>query len=354
MKSGGKRPIFILLMAYALGNARGQNALPPASQNTSASHQVDQANLPDSATIRVSSSVVLVPTLVEKKNGAVLYGLTQKDFLVEDNGVPQRIHVDDDLDSQPVSIVIAVEKGRTSLLEFQKIAKLGPLLDLFLGDGFGSAALVSFDSQPALVQDFTPKTAAISRQLRELQPGDGGAAILDAVRFSIDLLERQPQERRRILLLISESRDHGSMKTRAEDLVERVGTSNTLVLALTYSASGNEFVNDLKGGGAVGPTMNLLSPLMMAIAGVHKNVPKQLAVMSGGEYAPFFKERGFEERVEGVARHARNRYILSFRPTDKSPGFHTLKVSLTEDYGARLVARESYWALSSDRAAASP
>src|SRR5579884_3754187 len=33
-----------------------------------------------------------------------------------------------------------------------------------------------------------------------------------------------------ILLLISESRDHGSKRYSAQDLVERIGTSNTLVL----------------------------------------------------------------------------------------------------------------------------
>ncbi len=297
---------------------------------------------------------MLVPTLVEKKDGSVLYGLTQKDFVVEDNGVPQKVHVDDDLDSQPISIVIAVEKGGTSLLQFQKIARLGPLLDLFLGDGFGAAALVTFDSQPQLVEDFTSKTGTISRELKNIEPGDGGAAILDAVRFSVDLLEEQPTDRRRILLLISESRDHGSKKTQAKELVERIGTSNTLVLALTYSAAGAEFTNDVKGGGTVGPTMNLLSPLLMAVAAVQKNVAKQLAVMSGGEYAPFVKEKGFEDRVEEVAKHARNRYILSFRPTDKTPGFHTLNVKLTQDYGAKLVARASYWASDDSGIPASP
>jgi VWFA-related protein len=318
--------VFFLPMALGLGCGLGQDV--PAA---------------DATTLRVKTSIVLVPTLVEKKDGSVLYGLARKDFLVEDNGVPQKIHVDDDLDSQPVSIVIAVEKGGTSLLQFDKIARLGPLLDLFLGDGFGAAALVTFDSQPQLMEDFTSRTGAINRDLKEMQPGDGGAAVLDAVRFSIDLLEEQPQERRRILLLISESRDHGS-KTQEKDLVQRIGTSNTLVLALTYSASGAEFLNDLKGGGKVGPTMNMMSPLMMAIAAMHKNVAKQLATMSGGEYAPFFKEKAFEGQVEAVAKHARNRYILSFSPTDKTPGFHTLHVKLTSDYGARLVARASYWA----------
>ncbi len=323
--------------------------LPPAPAGT----VPDAQSGADSTTIRVTSNIVLVPTLVEKKDGDVLYGLTQKDFIVEDNGVPQKVHVDDDLDSQPVSIVVAVEKGGTSLLQFQKIAKLGPLLDLFLGDGFGAAALVTFDSHPRLVEDFTSKTNAINYDLKQMEPGDGGAAILDTVRFSVDLLEQQPAERRRILLLVSESRDHGSQKTKAQDLVERIGTSNTLVLALTYSASGAEFLNDVKGGGSVGPTMNFMTPLMMAIAAVHKNVAKQLAVMSGGEYAPFVKEHGFELRVEEVAKHARNRYMLSFQPTNNAAGYHTLNVKLSQDYGVKLVARSSYWA-GSDAAAATP
>jgi len=340
-------PIPFLLMAFTVALAPGQSVQQPAAAVPQMPQSSDQQAAPPGApntTIRVNTSVVLVPTLVEKKDGSVLYGLTPKDFVVLDNGVSQKVHVDDDLDSQPVSIVIAVEKGGTSLLQFDKIARLGPLLDLFLGDGFGAAALVTFDSQPKLVEDFTSKTGTITKELKNMEPGDGGAAILDAVRFSVDLLEEQPTERRRILLLISESRDHGSKKTQAKDLVERIGTSNTLVLALTYSASGAEFTNDLKGGGSVGPTMNLMSPLLMAIAAVHKNVAKQLAVMSGGEYAPFVKEKGFEDRVEEVAKHARNRYMLSFSPMDKTPGFHTLNVKLTEDYGARLVARASYWA----------
>jgi VWFA-related protein len=343
-------PVSLLLLMASAPVSYGQAAPLPDSQNPSQDNP--QQSSPDT-TIRVNSSVVLVPTLVEKKDGSVLYGLTQKDFVVEDNGVAQKVHLDDDLDSQPVSIVIAVEKGGTSLLQFQKIAKLGPLLDLFLGDGFGAAALVTFDSKPQLVEDFTSKTGTITNHLKYMEPGDGRAAILDAVRFSVDLLEQQSQERRRILLLISESRDHGSKKTQAKDLVERIGTSNTLVLALTYSASGAEFLNDLKGGGDVGPTMNLMSPLLMAIAAVHKNVARELALMSGGEYAPFVKEKAFEDRVEEVARHARNRYILSFSPTDKTPGFHTLKVKLAKDYDARLVARTSYWA-SDDSAAGLP
>jgi hypothetical protein len=67
--------------------------------------------------------------------------------------------------------------------------------------------------------------------------------------------------------------------------------------------------------------------------------------MSGGEYAPFTRDKGFEDRVAEAAKHARNRYLLSFHPTDATPGLHTLKVKLTQDYGAHVVARANYWAL---------
>ena len=54
--------------------------------------------------------------------------------------------------------------------------------------------------------------------------------------------------------------------------------------------------------------------------------------------------------VAEVASHARNRYILSFHPTDLTPGLHTIEVKLTQDYGAHVVARNSYWAIRRDAA----
>jgi len=107
------------------------------------------------ATIRVQSSEVLVPTLVQMPSGEIVYGLGPSDFELLDNGVQQQLHVDEDLDNEPVSVVVAVEKGRMAALEFDKINRLAPLIDLFLGDGVSEAAFVSFDSQSQLVVPFT-------------------------------------------------------------------------------------------------------------------------------------------------------------------------------------------------------
>ena len=88
----------------------------------------------DATTLRVTTTEVLVPTLVEKRGGGIVYGLKQGDFVLEDNGVPQKIRVQEEMDTAPVALVVAVEEGGVSVLEFDKLAKLGPLLDLFLTD----------------------------------------------------------------------------------------------------------------------------------------------------------------------------------------------------------------------------
>ena len=304
-------------------------------------------------TLSITTTNVLVPTLVEHGSGEVVYGLTGNSFTVTDNGVPQKIRLDDDLDTTPVSLVLCLERGRSSEMQFDKFVRLAPLVEQFLGTGNGEVALVEFDSQAVYREAFTKDTAVLEQDLEELRPGDGGAAILDAVGTSIDLLEHRPVERRRILLLISESRDHGSKTVTAPQLIERIGTSNTLVLSLTWSPARAEMLDQLVHGGG-----NLIELLPMAVQAVRSNVAKSLAVMSGGEYMAFTRQKGFEDRISEMASHARNRYILSFRPTDATPGLHRLEVNLNTDVVARadmrIVARTNYWATGPPAAPATP
>ena len=90
-------------------------------------------------------------------------------------------------------------------------------------------------------------------------------------------------------------------------------------------------------------TMNMMSPLIMLIQAFKKNVSKEVAQMSGGEYTTFTGDKGFEERILQAAKDTRNRYLLSFSPSNPTLGLHTLRVRTAQDYGARIVARADYW-----------
>jgi VWFA-related protein len=294
------------------------------------------------ATLRVTTTEVLVPTLVEKKGGGIVYGLKPTDFVLEDNGVPQKIRVQEEMDTAPVALVVAVEEGGASVLEFDKLAKLGPLLDLFLSDRRSQVALVGFDSTQHLIQDYTHSSDEVNDELKNLEPGDGGASILDTVSYAVNLLESQPKEFRRVLLLISEERDHGSKHTRAENLIRQIGESDVLVLSVSFSPSRAEFAHDVKDNGD-DRTLNMVSTLVMAVKAFKKNVTKEVAEMSGGEYTTFTGDKRFEERVVDAAKHARNRYLITFSPSNPTPGLHSIRVRTAQDYGARIVARANYW-----------
>jgi len=297
---------------------------------------------PNAPTLRVTANEVLVPTLVEKRGGGIVYGLKPDDFVLEDNGVPQKIRVQEEMDTAPVSLVVAVEEGGVSVLEFDKLAKLGPLLDLFLADGRSQAALVGFDSRPHLIRDYTHSSDDVNQALKHLEPGNGGDAILDTVSYAVDLLESQPKEYRRVLLLVGEERDHGSKHTKPEQLIRKIGQSDVLVLSVSFSPARAELLHDMKDSGE-DRTMNPISTLFMVVQAFKKNVAKEVAHMSGGEYETFTSDKGFEQRVLEAAKHARNRYLITFSPSDPTPGLHTIRVRTAEDYGARIVARANYW-----------
>jgi VWFA-related protein len=293
-------------------------------------------------TLRITTKEVLVPTLVEKHDGSIIYGLKGRDFVVEDNGVPQKVHVQEEMDTAPVALVVAIEQGGVSVLEFDKFAKLGPLLDLFLADPRSEAALVGFDSEPHLVRDFGHSGEDLNHALKTMQPGDGGDAILDTISYAVDLLQTQPKEFRRVLLLISEERDHGSKHSKPVQVIKKIGESDVLVLTVSFSPIQAEFAHDIKDSGE-DRTMNMVSALVALVQAFRKNVTKEIAEMSGGEYTTFTSDKKFEARVVEEAKHARNRYLLTFRPSNPTPGLHTLRVRLAEDYGAKIVARANYW-----------
>jgi VWFA-related protein len=296
----------------------------------------------DASTLRVTAQEVLVPTLVEKRGGGIVYGLKQDDFVLEDNGVRQKIRVQEEMDTAPVALVVAVEEGGVSALEFDKLAKLGPLLDMFLSDSRSQAALVGFDSKPHLLQDYTHSGEDVDDALTHLQQGNGGDAILDTVSYAVDLLETQPKEYRRVLLLISEERDHGSKHTKPEQLIEKIGRSDVLVLSVSFSPSRAELLHDMKDSGD-NRTMNMISPFVMLVQAFKKNAAEEVAHMSGGEYTTFTGDKKFEQRVLDAAKHARNRYLITFSPSDPTPGLHTIRVKTAQDYKARIVARADYW-----------
>jgi VWFA-related protein len=292
------------------------------------------------------SNLVPVPVLVRDGAGSAVYGLDEKDFILEDNGVEQPVHLDKTTEPRPVSLIVVVQTGRRATREFSRITGLSSMLDPVLSDPNNEAAIVFFDTQLNLARDFTNNDDAIETDLKSPPSGDGGAAILDAVAYSVRLLARRPEGRQRVLLLISETRDHGSRFSEIDNVVRLVGETNTSVYALPFSPYGSQQLDTLRGANRDewNPALDFIEKFAVAREAMRKNTPKALAALTGGEYELFATRKGFETDMTNFANHLDSRYQLSFEPKAPHPGLHQIRVRLRNPAaGQTVLFRSSYW-----------
>src|SRR5262249_44027970 len=152
-------------------------------------------------------------------------------------------------------------------------------------------AIITFDGEVNLLQNFTFESSQTEDNLKKMMlgplrhAGSDGAAIYDAVRYSVKLLEQQPDDSRRILLLISEPRDHGSHAVKLDDTIAAINDSNTLVYSLAFSPVGSTAMDTLRGEwdartDPAGGNLDILRLLTMARQAMRKNAPRSVATMT--------------------------------------------------------------------------
>lgn len=341
-------------------------------------------------TLTAHSSLVLVPALVRTRSGSLVFTLTANDFILTDDGVPQKLTLEQDTGAEPLALVLAVETGGGGARELDKLSPLGPMLDSIIGNVPHKIAVVAFDSQPTLIHGFTSNTDTIASTLQSLGSGDEGAAILDALDFSVGLLRKQPPQYRRAILLISETVDQGS-HLKLDDAVRAISDTNTTIYSIGFSTAKSKVTHYTKtelptqlvtpqggGLGLVNPNPNpsdgcmgknsspdpptpsndqtfdcaaqLLPPLALAkiaiIAatnGLRRNIPETVANLTGGEYFKLTTAKSLEHSLETISNHIPNRYVLSFQPRTPHPGLHVLSLHLRDAPTLKVTSRSSYW-----------
>jgi VWFA-related protein len=306
---------------------------------------VDSGALAQSYTLKTQSNIVLVPTLVQTKHGDMLYTLKADQFVVEDNGVAQTVHLDEDADILGLSLVVVVQCSRSAAMEYAKLNGLGTMIEGITGGAPREVAIVSYGAKPEVLGDFSSSTDSMAAALSQLQPcDDDKAATLDAVAYATKMLEARQNHYRHAILLVSETRDHGS-EVKPAKVIEELGRTNTVVDSVAFSPGKTEILSDLHYGGGSGA----LGLLVMAVNAVKKNAAHELAALSGGEYVNFTTQKGFDKGLLQLSNHVHNYYLLSFQPHaeangNPTPGMHSIRVHIPDYPDARIRFRESYYA----------
>ena len=315
------------------------------------------AQTADDTTIRVASRLVVVPALVQNSGKNVAYSLRAEDFQLTDRGLLQKLSLDEAKD-QPLSLVVLMQTGGAAVREFDKYTGLETMLAEILDGAPNQVAIVNFDSQPEAASLFTSDIAQWTDAIDHPDPGNSGAAIRDALKFSMNLLAKQPANHRKVILLISQPQDSGST-TSAEEIARMAGETDTTIYSVIFTPQVTRLKNALKEPGTPATpwpvadghyivSFNLTEPLNMVLDAMKKDVASEIAVLSGGESLRFSNKNQLDDTLAIVGTHLRNRYMLSFSPSKPTLGFHSIKVNLLNHPELAVTSRAGYWLSKSD------
>jgi VWFA-related protein len=323
-------------------------------------------------TFRTGVNVVVAPTTVTDRDNQFVPGLQPSDFRLTDNGKLQEIQVSTEY--TPISLVVAVQANAQSEPALDTVRKIGPMLQGILVGDQGEVAVLGYDHQVQVLQDFTSDSELIEAALKRLKAGSSSAVLNDAVIQASRMLSKRPPQRRRILLVIGEARDHGSASKTRQALTD-LQFDNVLFYSVNMSRLKNTLLRkpeaprpDPYPPGARAPaphSPNLPSytsqtygnaansgnfiPLFIEIFKAAKGliVDNPIEVYSewtGGKEHAFASIRDLERAINDIGAELHSQYVITYAPNNRDEGgFHEIEVAVVNRPRIKARTRPGYW-----------
>ncbi|HEX3684447.1 MAG TPA: VWA domain-containing protein [Bryobacteraceae bacterium] len=298
--------------------------------------------LSQETTIRTTVPLVTIPVSVTDASGNPVEDISATDFVLLDNGRPRPVKVDV-LESgiSPISFIAIVQTSNMSLAAIAKIRKIGSMIPLAVVGANGAAALVAYDAEVKVVEDFTADADAITEAFSRLKAADATTGhMLDAVDCALDMLAAQPGGHRRNILIIGEAKDRGS-KAKLDTIVQKLQRTGTTVYSMNYSKLITPFTMQPD---EYEPTGDYLQAMIELARLAKRNTMSALTETTGGKRFGFETKAGLERDLMLLSKDIHNRYLLSFTPAvEQTSTFHKIEIKVKNAPGAITRARTGYW-----------
>jgi VWFA-related protein len=355
-------PMMVLMAGIAIAQSPGPETKSPEAKGS------DTPELGEPM-IRTQVTNIVAPVLVTDRSGNIIDGLQPQQFHLYDNNKEQNIHVD--VAFQPISVVLCLEASVRVDGIMPQLRHLGTLMPLIVGD-HGEAAVMAFDSRLRIMQDFTNDPDKVKAAIDKVNAGNSSSRMIDAVQRAVFMLNHRPKDNRKIILLVSETRDQASEARVREALID-AQLSNVFVYTVDISqlavrltekptpprpdpidvtarpgVMGNPSTPTSAAVGYGVQNQVQFAPLLQEIYKDTKRIfvdsPSEVfAKGTGGGQFPFVKQRGLEEAIQRISQELRSQYLITYDPNNKGEtGFHSIAV--TVDNGRYVTkTRPGYW-----------
>jgi VWFA-related protein len=343
---------FALLPLIAISLV-GQSTTP-AVQKPDAAGPLSAVQPPLPPPIQVQVNEVIVPVTVTDDKGRFVSDLDQKDFTVFDEGKEQQIQFFTRERSQPVVVGFLIDLSNSSRLHWKNYqeAAVEMVQNLIPGDNPKfSGYLIGYSNTADLLMDTGTDPEPMVQKLEKLKPS-GGAALYDSIYMactSRKLIQGEPIEPRRILVIVGDGHDNSSKKTLDEalEIAQRNLVTIYGVSTLAFGFANEDAKNLVRLAEETGGRVEY------PLEGVYKDVAGYLSTPSDegnyplkvgtGQYAAEIAN-GMYRAVEAVVGEVTTQYIIRYTPnsTDSKRQFRNIDVRVNLS-NVKVRARKGYY-----------
>jgi Ca-activated chloride channel homolog len=243
--------------------------------------------------LSVDVELVQLPVSVLDKNGLPVRGLQKEHFTIYEDKIQQNISLFKQEDI-PLSVALVVDASSSMSSKLDRL-RTAAMTFVHESNPDDETAILSFNDDVVLDQDFTRKTSELNTALGEITT-NGNTALYDAVLLGAKHLKEHGFHEKKVLLIVSDGEDNHS-KYKLSEALEALKESKIIA----YSV------------GLLGPDDGLVES--------GKKPMKEIADATGG--ASYFPKNvnDVESICKRIARELRNQYTIGYRPSnDKLDG----------------------------------
>jgi Ca-activated chloride channel homolog len=313
-----------LLLAFA---SSAQN--PQPGQNRPTPTPTPGQDRPEIIDIRR----VRLPITVTDKKKQFVTGLTQNDFLVLEDKIPQTIDsfTSEENNNLPLYVAVLMDTSPSTAakMKFQQEAAMN-FIQTVVRPRRDRVLFATFDHEVTLRQDFTDRLELLDKAVYAVKKTGEKTALWDAIwQFSDQKMRSVPG--RRVIVVITDGTDTYS-RADLNDAIDIAQRTETTIFAISTKAG-------------------LLSTVVGVEAGTVKGKSDKdldrLAEETGGSAFFTGDMLSLERSLTAVAKELRAQYLITYRPTnDKYDGsYRRVDVKLTNRDGLKLRTKKGYKAV---------
>jgi VWFA-related protein len=286
----------------------------------------------DVPTISTDVNLVTLLATVHDRDGRLVSDLNRDDFVLKEDGVPQKIRYFSRESDLPLTIGILVDTSRsqTGVLEQESTASK-TFLNQVLREGKDQAFITHFDIRVEMLQGLTSSRSELAAALGQLTIPDQFATLLySAIRESSNNVMSKQSGRKAIILLT----DGVAFKDPAslESAVESAQRADTILYSIRFS-----------------DPVEAYRPIRAAVLAAAKERGKQelerMAKETGGVSYAVTKNRNIEAIYTEIENSLRNQYSIGYTPPRAAADgkYHKIKLT-TADRHLIVDTRDGYYA----------